>query len=67
MKRIQYYFLFLLMLLSLFASAQEISNIHFEQVGKQVHIYYDLQGDQTYNWVKIGLQRCMKENLNLNN
>lgn len=49
MKRIQYYFLFLLMLLSLFASAQKISNIHFEQVGKQIHIYYDLDGDDSYD------------------
>ncbi len=48
MKLIQYYFLFCLLFLSFAGSAQEISNIHFEQVGKQIHIYYDLKGNETY-------------------
>ena len=28
---------------------QSTENIYFEQVGKQIHIYYDLVGDETYN------------------
>jgi len=29
--------------------AQGVSNIRFEQVGKQIHIFYDLQGEGNYN------------------
>ncbi len=28
--------------------SQEVSNVRFEQVGKEIHIYYDLIGDATY-------------------
>ncbi|MCF6171663.1 MAG: formylglycine-generating enzyme family protein, partial [Bacteroidales bacterium] len=28
--------------------SQQITNIHFEQVAKQIHIYYDLSGDGAY-------------------
>lgn len=30
-------------------NCQQVSNIHFEQVGKQIHIYYDLKGDGEFN------------------
>ncbi|RLD40750.1 MAG: hypothetical protein DRI89_11310 [Bacteroidetes bacterium] len=36
------------LLLSVFAFSQEVSNIYFEQVAKQIHIYYDLEGYQEY-------------------
>lgn len=29
------------------AVTQEVSNVWFEQVGKEIHIYYDLTGDET--------------------
>lgn len=45
-KRIQLIVLFIIF--SFFGSSQEISNVHFEQVGKQIHIYYDLEGDEEY-------------------
>ncbi len=31
-----------------YSFAQQISNIHFEQVAKQIHIYYNLEGNQEY-------------------
>jgi uncharacterized protein (TIGR02145 family) len=40
--------LILLLLLAFSSFSQKVSNIHFEQVGKQIHIYYDLEGDQEY-------------------
>lgn len=30
-------------------NAQVVSNVHFEQIGKQIHIYYDLNGEENYN------------------
>ena len=35
-------------LFSFALKAQDVNNVHFEQVGKQIHIYYDLQGDYKY-------------------
>jgi len=43
------YLLTALMLLPLFSFSQKVENIRFEQVGKQVYIYYDLIGTDTYN------------------
>jgi len=37
------------LLFSFALKAQEVNNVHFEQVGKQIYIYYDLQGEGTYN------------------
>ena len=37
-----------LVFISLTLNAQLVSNVHFEQVGKQIHIYYDLEGGDTY-------------------
>jgi uncharacterized protein (TIGR02145 family) len=34
---------------SLIVNAQDVSNVRFEQVGKQIHIYYDLEGEGTYD------------------
>lgn len=28
--------------------SQEVSNVHFEQIGKQIYIYYDLYGNESY-------------------
>ncbi len=36
------------MFLPLFSFSQQVKNVHFEQVGKQIHIYYDLTGTGTY-------------------
>ena len=44
MKHFPLCFLFFFFMLSLTLSAQEITNIYFEQIGKQIHIYYDLFG-----------------------
>jgi len=33
-----------LLLISAAAFSQKVSNVHFEQVGKKIHIYYDLEG-----------------------
>ena len=52
MKHFSIAILFLLLVTPLLPKAQQVSNIHFEQVGKQIHIYYDLQGKGTYN-VKV--------------
>ncbi|MCF6171662.1 MAG: hypothetical protein L3J31_04550 [Bacteroidales bacterium] len=38
----------ILLFLPLLAFTQQISNIHFEQVAKQIHVYYDLSGDGAY-------------------
>ena len=46
--KLKYTLLIFSLLLSTFAFSQQVSNIHFEQVGKKIHIYYDLEGDQTY-------------------
>ena len=48
MKIIKKYFTFFILVLPLFSYTQKVENIHFEQVGKQIHIYYDLMGGQTY-------------------
>ena len=49
MKHFYITILFLLLVTPLLFNAQQVSNIHFEQVGKQIHIYYDLLGEGTYN------------------
>ena len=36
-------------LFSFALKAQVVNNVRFEQVGKQINIYYDLQGEVTYN------------------
>lgn len=43
-------FLFIMMLLvsCLFGHAQQVTNVHFEQDGKKINIYYDMQGEGTY-------------------
>ncbi len=35
--------------LPLLSFSQKVENVRFEQAGKQIHIYYDLQGEGTYN------------------
>ena len=42
------YIVFFALVTALPSFCQEISNIHFEQVGKQIHIYYYLEGDEAY-------------------
>ncbi len=42
------YITFLVLALPLFSFSQRVSNIHFEQQGKQIHIYYNLEGNDTY-------------------
>jgi hypothetical protein len=37
------------LLLRIIASAQEISNLHFEQEGKMINVYYDLSGSDKYD------------------
>ncbi len=49
MKRFSIATLCLLLAAPLLLKAQQVSDIRFEQAGKQIHIYYDLQGDETYN------------------
>ena len=49
MKNNKLLFYIFLVFLPLFSFSQKVENIHFEQVGKQIHIYCDLQGDETYN------------------
>ena len=34
--------------LPVLAFSQQVSNIYVKQVGKQIHIYYDLEGDESY-------------------
>jgi hypothetical protein len=38
-----------ILFLSILINAQEISNIHFEQEGKMINIYYDLSGSDKYD------------------
>lgn len=38
----------MLVLSSFFVKAQKITNVHFEQVGKKINIYYDMQGEDNY-------------------
>lgn len=49
MKNLNKYFLFFVLVLPLLSFSQSVSNIHFEQVDKQIHIYYDLAGYGEYN------------------
>ena len=49
MKTIKTQIIIFLLLLEQFSFAQQISNIHFEQAGKQIYIYYDLQGEGKYD------------------
>jgi len=67
MKKALYTFL-LLAIVSVKLASQDISNIHFKQVGKQIHIYYDLEGNLEYTvkffaalmMDKTGDSRCKK-------
>ncbi len=52
LKTFKNYIVILIMLLPLFTFTQQVSNIRFEQDGKKIRIYYDLQGKGIYN-VKI--------------
>ena len=49
MKNNKLLFYIFLVLLPLFSFSQKMDKIHFEQVGKQIHIYYDLLGNGTYD------------------
>lgn len=46
------WFLFCFVFAPFIAFAQQVKNVHFEQVGKEIHIYYDLVGDGDY-WVDV--------------
>ncbi len=46
------YITFIILSLHLISFSQQVSNIHFEQIGKKIHIYYDLGGEGLYN-VKV--------------
>ena len=37
-----------LLLSTISSYAQKVSNVHFEQVGKKIHIYYNLEGNDSY-------------------
>ena len=39
----------LALVIPMLSFAQQVENVRFEQQGKQIHIYYDLQGNGTYN------------------
>ena len=43
------YIISLFLFLPLLSFSQKIENIRFEQVGKQIHIYYDLSGKGAFN------------------
>ena len=49
MKHLFFSIVFLLLIGKL-ANAQSVTNIHFEQTGKQIVIYYDLWGDAESTW-----------------
>jgi len=53
------YIISLFLFLPLLVFSQKVYNIRFEQVGKQIHIYYDLSGEGTFN-VKINFQNQLK-------
>ena len=46
------YFAIIVLFLPLLSFSQKVENIRFEQVGKKIHIYYDLTGTGSYN-VKV--------------
>jgi len=48
MKFKRKYLFFFMLALPLLSISQKVDNIRFEQIGKQIHIYYDLEGDQEY-------------------
>ena len=48
MKTLKKNITLLIFLLPLFSFSQKVENIRFEQAGKEIHIYYDLEGDETY-------------------
>jgi uncharacterized protein (TIGR02145 family) len=41
--------IFIFVLFSITLNAQKVSNVHFEQIDKKIHIYYDLEGTDFYN------------------
>ena len=49
MKTIKIHIILLALVIPLLSIAQQVENVRFEQQGKQIHIYYDLQGNGTYN------------------
>jgi len=49
MKQLFFIIVFLLLIGKLL-NAQSVTNIHFEQTGKQIVIYYDLSGDPESTW-----------------
>ena len=48
LKIIKKHIILLALVIPLLSFAQQVENVRFEQQGKQLHIYYDLQGNQTY-------------------
>ena len=52
MKTIKIHIILLALVIPLLSIAQQVENVRFEQAGKQIHIYYDLQGKGTYT-VKV--------------
>ncbi len=44
--------IYTLLLLTATGFTQKVSNVHFEQIGKKIHIYYDLQGDDSF-FIKV--------------
>ncbi len=53
MKKVNIHIITFFLLFPLFTFSQKVENVRFEQVGKQIHIYYDLQGAETYNNIKV--------------
>ena len=49
MKKLKIYGILFLLFLPLLSFSQQVKNVRFKQHGKQIHIYYDLQGNGTYN------------------
>lgn len=49
MTRLKSYLLSVMLMLPLLSLSQRVSNVHFEQEGKEIIIYYDLQGKKNFN------------------
>ena len=52
MSNMKKFIITLLLTMPLFSFTQTVSNVHFEQEGKQIHIYYDLEGGGNY-FIKV--------------
>jgi uncharacterized protein (TIGR02145 family) len=53
MKNIHHHILLLLLFFPLFSFSQQVENVHFEQVGKQIHIFYNLKGPNPLYNIKL--------------